>query len=362
MTERSAPWAGTGGGHAGPYSDENWADIWKSTISDNLRPNAGVFYRSGDGVDPALQLKATGTPSTNVVLKPGRALVDGKWYENDADLTIAVTANTSGNPRIDRLVLRKDNSASTITAILKVGTPAGSPVAPSLTQSGSIYEIPLAQIQVANLFTEITNGNISNTDREYAKRITREEGGTSVDFLEDEFLIGDGAASGVPIKGRFDHARVLLTHTPGGARATNNISVAGAFQTVPLTVIESNTLGYLSLASNQINIDEAGRYLFLGGSIPLLPPASSCFVEVKLRNVTQGVDLVVSTTQFVSAAASVGSYLVIPPCWFEANTNDKLELQIDGSVTVTITYGSTFGSAIVGDARDITLDFLRIRP
>jgi len=51
---------------------------------------------------------------------------------------------------------------------VKTGTPAGSPTPPALVQSdGSIWEIPLARVAVANGFVSITAAEITNV-REYA--------------------------------------------------------------------------------------------------------------------------------------------------------------------------------------------------
>lgn len=98
----------------------------------------------------------------SVLLNIGSALVDGTEYQNSAALTLSITANASGNPRIDTIVLRKVFATQTIRAFVLAGTPAASPVPPSLTQStGVTWEIPIADIAVANGAVSITNANIT---------------------------------------------------------------------------------------------------------------------------------------------------------------------------------------------------------
>ena len=66
----------------------------------------------------------------------GRAWVRGSGYElagGSKALTIAANTNSSLS-RIDRIVLRRDLSAKTVTMIVLQGTPAGTPTAPALTQ------------------------------------------------------------------------------------------------------------------------------------------------------------------------------------------------------------------------------------
>lgn len=76
---------------------------------------------------------------------------------------LSVAANASGSPRIDSVILRKDTAAQTVRALVKQGTPAGSPVAPSLTQSAATWEIGVADIAVANGFVSLAQDTIQPT-------------------------------------------------------------------------------------------------------------------------------------------------------------------------------------------------------
>jgi hypothetical protein len=99
----------------------------------------------------------------SVLLNIGTAVVHGSTYDNDSALTLSIAANGSGSARIDTIVLRKSWSAQTVRAAVLAGTPAGSPVPPSLTQSdGVTWEIAIADIAVANGAVSITNANITS--------------------------------------------------------------------------------------------------------------------------------------------------------------------------------------------------------
>lgn len=170
MTESSIPQQGTtlGDASAAPYSADAFALYMSKQIGfGGSRANLGIVR--GNSASPVsniafygLDVRATNPASASINLKSGTALVTGTLYENTADISLAVGANSSGNPRIDTVVLRKDYVAQTVRVVLKQGTPAASPVPPSLTQSaGSTWEIALADIAVANGFSTISQTDIT---------------------------------------------------------------------------------------------------------------------------------------------------------------------------------------------------------
>jgi len=168
MTETSQVWDGilTGDASLAPYSASEWADRTKLLKGlGATHPNYGVIAGTGDGNYPPLSVQAKSPVSANVEVKIGSALVDGYLYNNDAALTLAVGANASGNPRIDTVILRVDYVAQTVRAVVKQGTPAGSPVPPTLQQDATYWEIPLANIAVANGFASLAQTTITNRQR-----------------------------------------------------------------------------------------------------------------------------------------------------------------------------------------------------
>lgn len=143
---------------------------------------AVAFVTSTGGVVGASDylVQAQGTPNNTVQIAPGRAYVptsDGKMMYStylDTSTNVTIASNSSGNARIDSIVLYIDLSASpdsTASNVAKFydvqGTPAGSPTAPNSSQilsaigSSNPY-IVLANIAVANGFTSINSGNITD--------------------------------------------------------------------------------------------------------------------------------------------------------------------------------------------------------
>lgn len=165
MTEYSIPQQGVLVGDAtrAPYDADEFAlDFLASLTGFGRRDNYGVLYGYDNGSNFSLEVTQVAVASANVELKIGAAMVRGTIYVNDATLTTAISANAAGNPRIDTLVLRKDYAAQTVRAAVRQGTAAASPIPPTLTQTANItWEIPIADIAVANGFSTITDSNIT---------------------------------------------------------------------------------------------------------------------------------------------------------------------------------------------------------
>src|SRR5688500_5163194 len=159
MTQTSAPWEGILLGDAAdaPYSSAEWAHLWALLHGVGASfPNYGVIKGTGGGTYDPLQVTATSPASVTVEVQAGAALVNGRLYENTSAVTLAVSANASGNPRIDTVIMRVDYIAQTVRLVIKQGTPAVSPARPALQQDTSIWETPLADIAVANGFSTLT--------------------------------------------------------------------------------------------------------------------------------------------------------------------------------------------------------------
>lgn len=163
MSETSRPWQGTSPGDAGAYSAANWQQLYTSIIGFGAaRSNVGVLLGSGSQPNAPLKVQAQSPATTSVDVLAGSALVQGVAYINTATLALSIAANASGNPRIDTIILRADYALQTVRLAVLQGTPAASPSVPSLTQSANVmWEIPLADIAVANGFVSISNANIT---------------------------------------------------------------------------------------------------------------------------------------------------------------------------------------------------------
>lgn len=168
MTEYGLPFDGIviGDASKAPYSAAEWARQWK--LREGLGaafPNYGVFAGSGNGTYQPLEVRATNPVSSNVEVQIGAGLIDGRFYETTAIVPLSINANVSGNSRIDTIVLRLDYVLQTVRLAVKQGTPAASPVRPTLQQDASFWEIPVGDIAVANGFTTLAQAVIMQRQR-----------------------------------------------------------------------------------------------------------------------------------------------------------------------------------------------------
>ncbi len=135
------------------YNSDHMSAYFKGLIS------RGVLQDYGDG------FRVSAASGLSVSIGTGRAFFsDGRWLENDAAITLSLSAANVTNPRIDRIVLRKDSTSAVraCSVVIKTGTPAASPAAPGLTNADGIEEISLAQIRINANVTTITTANITD--------------------------------------------------------------------------------------------------------------------------------------------------------------------------------------------------------
>lgn len=211
MTQTSRPWQSTSPGDAGPYSAANWNQLYQNVLGLGAnRVNVGPLLGSGVQPSESLRVQAKGTPDATVDVLAGSALVQGIGYINTATVNFSIAANASGNPRIDTVILRADYALQTVRLAVLQGTPAASPANPSLTQTANVlWEIPLADIAVANGFTSIINANITPRHEwanaasgVYLDNVLNNSGGTLVD---GDVVIWDATADrAVTVSTTFD--------------------------------------------------------------------------------------------------------------------------------------------------------------
>ncbi|KKL57940.1 hypothetical protein LCGC14_2230380 [marine sediment metagenome] len=142
MSESSRPWSGIVTGDSGPYSDDQWSDIFATFLA-HIVASQGVWEGQLN------ELVASGAV-TPVAINTGRALVDGVWYESDASEDVAIPS-PAVNPRVDRIVLRKDWALQTVRLTRLAGAESALqvPPAPALVQNdGVTWDLPLWQIHI----------------------------------------------------------------------------------------------------------------------------------------------------------------------------------------------------------------------
>jgi hypothetical protein len=96
----------------------------------------------------------------------GRAWLDGTMANEDAsggDISLTIAAANATNPRIDRIVLRRDFIAHTMVYVVLAGTPAVVPVPPSISRvAAGVFDLSLAQVRVNAGAVTISAANVTD--------------------------------------------------------------------------------------------------------------------------------------------------------------------------------------------------------
>lgn len=139
-------------------------DQWRELVG--LLFPTSVIAASTSGLNAlAVAQRALGA-NMSVDVATGWTFIKGELGVLSAAQNLGISSNPSGNPRIDRVVLRNDFLNKRIDLDVLVGTPAGSPVAPALTQNTTtMWEISLAAVAVAAGATSIVTANLTDERR-----------------------------------------------------------------------------------------------------------------------------------------------------------------------------------------------------
>lgn len=134
------------------YNAKQMSQLFKGIISD------GVFQTVGGG----LVVSVNSGMILNVA--SGRAWFKDTWTDNDATITVTVLASEAVLNRIDAVVLEVNSDTATRANSIKVikGTPASTPVAPTMSHTSTLNQYPLAYVSVLAGVTSITSDKITN--------------------------------------------------------------------------------------------------------------------------------------------------------------------------------------------------------
>lgn len=114
---------------------------------------------------PSTDLQVSAATGMNITCRAGEGLFADKWFQNPASIVITVPSNTAVNPRIDSVIVQVDTTLAGRVGniVYRTGTPASSPVPPSINQTEGVVEYRLANIRVNSGVSAITQSMI--TDR-----------------------------------------------------------------------------------------------------------------------------------------------------------------------------------------------------
>lgn len=108
-------------------------------------------------------LAVSANDNMTVTLAIGQANINGYGYENTETLTLDISEADNELNRIDSIIIRLDLSNRQITAEVLEGQYASTPSQPSITRSGNIFDLRLANISVPANTTRITSSMITDT-------------------------------------------------------------------------------------------------------------------------------------------------------------------------------------------------------
>lgn len=189
--------------------------------SDNL----AVVISNGVLRSPADDLNVTANGLTATVAA-GRAWIKGHYYYNDTPLSLAPVTAPVGGSRIDRVMLRFDNTIQQrrIKVIYVEGTASNNPTPPEPTRTNTVFDLVLADLY-------ITANSMSMT-------VTDQRGNAEVCGWVYS-VVGDGAfftSLDNSFNTWFQGAKDTLSSVTLFKRYTQNITVASQTSTVSFNI------------------------------------------------------------------------------------------------------------------------------
>lgn len=107
------------------------------------------LINSGVLSEPSGALQVTAGDGLTVNIAAGWAFINAKYFNSTGLVNLALSAAEATLDRIDRVCLRLDTNARKIEFAIKKGEPSGTPAAPTLQRTSSVYELSLATITVS---------------------------------------------------------------------------------------------------------------------------------------------------------------------------------------------------------------------
>lgn len=370
MTIRTPAWL-----QAGTYPAENDRYTLQALVSTSgvagagsfqVTPNSGMVLNVAAGWANVLGTAGYGTGSYVVY--------------SDAATTVTIGSNSSGNPRIDLVVLTVNDAAysgSSNNAVLSVvqGTPAGSPTAPATPNNS----IALAQIAVANGASTIGSGQITDV---------RTTAGTS---LAGAYTASNGVTAPIkltagtnlitPVSGalEYDGASFYATAVAGSGRAALNGShyfIVNGDRTLALQTGIQNlfaTAGNLTLAANETYEYEMLVRVSVTASVGSPKPTITMLTGASVASHTAVIDFYGSNSAYTTAAAFTTASLTGTATNSIAQdlttglsgttySTAKVRGVIRVSASTTLTPSVTFNAGTITGAKLYADSFIKVTP
>lgn len=162
-------------------TEDTWRKMMRHAVS------SGVLHNEGNGM--SVYADSTGM---QVKVRTGEVWIRSQWGENTTEKILPIAAAHATLARIDKVICRNHFVNNVMELDVLTGTPAGSPVAPSITQNTSMWEISLGHVSVPAADTGIDAGQVTDyrtyvADRFQAYKIAQETV-TNNTMQDDEHL------------------------------------------------------------------------------------------------------------------------------------------------------------------------------
>lgn len=134
------------------YVSQDFADYFASFVGN------GVF---GSQLSELMVVQSDPN-AMSVTLKPGRAWINGRWYENDKDMALTIGTANGTYARIDNIVIHWSKNDREIKAEVVEGIPGASPSAPEIRRTDDEFDLKLAEVKIAAGALTITQASITD--------------------------------------------------------------------------------------------------------------------------------------------------------------------------------------------------------
>jgi hypothetical protein len=139
-------------------SEPQWEAMFKYMRTTGVLVSGASMNTTSD--DLAVTAYAVGLA---VKVAIGEAYIKGFMFQQTMDYNyLTIESNLSGDPRIDLVVLELDVDANVIEEKVVTGTPDPSPVAPTPVQNDTVWQLPLATVDVADSAVIIVDADITD--------------------------------------------------------------------------------------------------------------------------------------------------------------------------------------------------------
>ena len=133
---------------------------WRKFMGQNHVSGVIADYEEPD--DPSEMEVIDGDSGMQVKVRPGECWIRGHWGRINTVKSLNLAVGNGSNDRIDRVVARARFAADLIEVDVVQGTPSATPTPPPLTQNSTVWEIPLAQVFVAEDSTTVDASDITD--------------------------------------------------------------------------------------------------------------------------------------------------------------------------------------------------------